>query len=720
MNVDLKILTRTLAKRMAVVLPKLIHENQRCIPGRKITKNIHIVQDLIDVINQQKDNAAFIFLDQEKAFDRISHKFMLKTLKAFGFGENFIKWVKIVYTDTKSQVKVNGFLTSDFSIQRGVRQGCPLSALLYVLCAEVLGIAIRNNKNIKGYKYYGTKEHKVSQYADDMNVVITTLESLFELFNVLKKYESATNAKLNKSKTEALWVGKWKDRNDKPLGLKWTNDKVKFIGVYVGNDRAQCSLLGFSEVLDKVKTKLSYWKGKFLTLKGKVKVLNIFVLSKLWYVLECQDFPTILKKDLDKNITDFVWNDIHQRELDVLYRNLSEGGLNLQDSDIKMSTFRIKWLCELLQSDPKSIECFLANQLIGNSGKIKGLKLLHANKNNDKNIDNLFYKNALKQWRKLNAVFRPGNIQDIQRDWIYDNNLLMDENGNTFKCPSRCPAYAPEYICDLPVTNHPREFKGVFRNLIPKINKAFMKIVYNTNEACDFVISVNDKQERLFDIPFYNLYHILLGLKPRNTGHWVGKWEEDTGITEDVWPDIWANANCKMLNYKVQSSLWETLHRNFMCAYFAKIAFNDSGICMLCKSEQLGRTHIFLSCSVIVECYAKFQPFTNRILNIGPVDLIERAFGLRGQEKSTKLRNYVNFCIRHVVYRNRNRSLGSSLSSTVENVCNKIRTFIQNDLIQKYDRSKATNKVNSFEEVFLIGSVLGKIEDRVLTLADLT
>ena len=93
------------------------------------------------------DNDAFIFLDQEKAFDRISHKFMLKTLKAFGFGENFIKWVKIVYTDTKSQVKVNGFLKSDFSIQRGVRQ--------------VMGIAIRNNKNIKGYKYYGTKEHKV-------------------------------------------------------------------------------------------------------------------------------------------------------------------------------------------------------------------------------------------------------------------------------------------------------------------------------------------------------------------------------------------------------------------------------------------------------------------------------------------------------------------------------------------------------------------------------
>ena len=103
---------------MVTVLPKLINENQRCIPGRKITKNIHLVQDLIDAINMKKGKAAFIFLDQEKAFDRMSHQFIFKTLRTFGFGENFIKWVKIVYTNTKSAVKVNGFLTSEFSIER--------------------------------------------------------------------------------------------------------------------------------------------------------------------------------------------------------------------------------------------------------------------------------------------------------------------------------------------------------------------------------------------------------------------------------------------------------------------------------------------------------------------------------------------------------------------------------------------------------------------------
>ena len=187
-----------MATRMGTVLPKLIHDNQRCIPGRKITKNIHSPRPSI-VINLRKEKAAFIFLDQEKAFDRMLHNFILKTLKAFGFGDNFIKWVKIVY---KNSVKVNGFLTSEFSIQRGVRQGCLLSVLLYVLCAEVLGIEIRRNEKIVGYKYESTKEHKLSHYADNANIVITTLESLEELFRILQKYKWATNAKLNKSKTE--------------------------------------------------------------------------------------------------------------------------------------------------------------------------------------------------------------------------------------------------------------------------------------------------------------------------------------------------------------------------------------------------------------------------------------------------------------------------------------------------------------------------------------
>ena len=723
LNVDLKILTRTLAKRMASVLPKLIHENQRCIPGRKITKNIHIVQDLIDSINKNNQKGAFIFLDQEKAFDRISHKFMLKTLESFGFGEKFIKWVKIVYTDTRSAVKVNGFLTSEFSIQRGVRQGCPLSALLYVLCAEVLGIAIRKNNKIIGYKYGRNKEHKIAQYADDMTVLITTIASIDELFKLLIKFGEATNSKLNKSKTEALWVGSWRNNSEKPLNLKWTNDKVNFTGVYVGNDRNGCSTQGFSEVFDKIKSKLAYWKGKFLSLKGKINVLNIYVLSKLWYCLECQDLPKLFKKDLDRLITDFFWKDIHQRDLEVLYRPYSDGGLNLQDADTKMKTYRIMWLADLCESDSFSIEKHLANDLIGNHRNIKGLKITYSSKKYDNNIENDFYKNAIKIWRTMNINFHPGRLQDIQRDWIYDSFLLKDDDGNMFKPPINIPAYAPEFFCDLPVTNHPREFKGTFKTLIPKLNKAFMKINYSTSNSSQFVLLVGDKIEKLSGLAFKVLYKIVLEKKAKASKVWIGKWEEDTGIEEEQWPKIWENVHNKMLNPKIQSSLWEMCHRNFMCAYFAKIAFNESSVCLLCNQEQLNRVHIFLGCDVIMECYRKFQKITDKIFYIGSLDLIERAFGLPIENKGEKrkeLRNYINFSIRHIVYRNRNKVFGNSFSIIIVNLVNIIETFIHCDLRQKYDLAKARNKTSSFEDDFLIDNILGKIENEVLILKNLT
>lgn len=264
----------------------MIHPNQTCIPGRHIEYNIHTIQDLIDNVNDTDGELALIFIDQEKAFDRMSHTFIFKTLHQFGFGPNFIDWVKTICKDTKSFVKVNGYETYEFNIERGIRQGCALSALLYVLSAEILSINIRKNKQIKGYRYKMKNvqylEHKIAQYADDTNVCVSNMTSLDELFKTLADFEKATNAKVNNDKTEALWVGKWKGRMDKPHQLKWNNNYVKFLGIYVGNKvgasgSKTLSDLNFAEQIEKIKNKMSYWKGKGISLIGRVKVLNTLI-----------------------------------------------------------------------------------------------------------------------------------------------------------------------------------------------------------------------------------------------------------------------------------------------------------------------------------------------------------------------------------------------------------------------------------------------------------
>ena len=134
---------------------------------------------------------------------------------------------------------------------------------MYVLCSEVLTINIRKNTNIIGFRInQNGHEHKESIYADDLGVVTTTEDSMQELFNLFEKYQLASNSKINKDKMEALWLGNWIGRTDKPLGLNWTNEEVKFLGVYIGNDRKRASMITFNEIPDKIKLKISCWNKK--------------------------------------------------------------------------------------------------------------------------------------------------------------------------------------------------------------------------------------------------------------------------------------------------------------------------------------------------------------------------------------------------------------------------------------------------------------------------
>ena len=170
LNLDYKIATKALSYRIRKVLPNILSEDQTCsVPGRSIFENLFLLRDTIDFVTHKQLQAAIISLDQEKAFDRVNHTFLQRVLERFNFGPDFRRWVKVIYTGISSLVINNGWLSSSFPLQRGVRQGCPLSPLLYCLVVETLGQAIRRDPSIQGIPIPGSnnKHCKVSQYADD-------------------------------------------------------------------------------------------------------------------------------------------------------------------------------------------------------------------------------------------------------------------------------------------------------------------------------------------------------------------------------------------------------------------------------------------------------------------------------------------------------------------------------------------------------------------------
>lgn len=135
--------------------------------------------------------------------------FMHATLRRMGFGTSVLQWVGLFYSGVQSSVNVNGYVSHFFPSSRDVRQGCPLSPLLYVLVAEVLACNIRANQRIKGLCLPGSSDplSPISQYADDNSLVVCSDDAIRACFEVYDVYERGSGSKLNLSKSKGLWFG---------------------------------------------------------------------------------------------------------------------------------------------------------------------------------------------------------------------------------------------------------------------------------------------------------------------------------------------------------------------------------------------------------------------------------------------------------------------------------------------------------------------------------
>ncbi|KAK3532262.1 hypothetical protein QTP86_013899, partial [Hemibagrus guttatus] len=109
-------------------MERLIHQDQTyCVPDRSIFDNVYLIRDILDVSRLLGLKTGLIFLDQEKAFDRVEHEYLWKVLEAFGFNPGFVAMIKVLYCEIESVLKVNGGLCASFKVLRSIRQGCALS-----------------------------------------------------------------------------------------------------------------------------------------------------------------------------------------------------------------------------------------------------------------------------------------------------------------------------------------------------------------------------------------------------------------------------------------------------------------------------------------------------------------------------------------------------------------------------------------------------------------
>ena len=425
LNVDMKIASKALALRLEKILPEIIQADQYSyIKGRTIFDAIRTIEDIMEYTKiQQLPGLIRVPFDFEKAFDSLSWSFLFRALRSFNLGESFIRCVSVLYCNISSCVLNNGFSSQLFDVRRGVRQGDPLSAYLFIIALEVLLVKIRSEDGIKGIVV--DKEIKQAAFADDLTTFLHDVNSLENLSVILHRFGMCSGLKLNAEKTEALWLGTCHDR-DQPLlvGIDKVNKPIKILGVHFTYDLKKKQELNCDETLRSLSETLAGWKWRNLTLYGKIQVVKTFVIPKFMFRASLMCSTKKVMKELNSIIYRFIWKGRDKIKRLALISDYKSGGLRMPHIKTLIDTQRIICLKKYIEDYDSPWKHFLSFFLKDYGGKF----FLYCNFNSSDLSDNLpsFYKECLNVWSKLTA--KPAESREEVLKQILWNNQFVRIN----------------------------------------------------------------------------------------------------------------------------------------------------------------------------------------------------------------------------------------------------------------------------------------------------
>lgn len=226
---------------------------------------------------------AMLQLDLAKAFDRVSHEVLFAILQYCNVGSVIVDGVKMAYEDCYMQLIVNKCLSSRVPLRSSVRQGCPLSPLLFALYLEPFCMAVIRNENIRGFRLHAA-EVKMLAYADDVAVFCEDRESVVEAVRLARSFCRYTGAQINFEKSVGIWHGSWDATPTKFAGMQWTTVPPLYLGVPLEHYRDSTQL--WTGQIESMKEKIKGWQGRGLSVFARASACNIFLIAKVWYILQ--------------------------------------------------------------------------------------------------------------------------------------------------------------------------------------------------------------------------------------------------------------------------------------------------------------------------------------------------------------------------------------------------------------------------------------------------
>lgn len=343
MNVDYKIFMKVLAGRVQSVIQSLVGPHQTCgIKGRTINTNIHVTRSILECCDEWQERIAMLQLDLEKAFDRVVHSILFKILEHVNVGSVILEGIKLCYKDCVANIVVNKQLTDAINVRNSVRQGCPLSPLLFAIYLEPFCLKVIRNEEMRGFLLI-TSEVKILSYADDIALFCHDKESVAQAVDVARRYCKLTGSVINWSKSCGFWHGSWEETPEVFQSMQWSVTPRKYLGVPL--DQYDDPANYWKEEAERVREKTASWGGRDLSMFARATACNMFLVAKVWYVLQVLCMSRVSVQKLHRVFAVFIWGSQWERTSRTnLFRSLKSGGVGLLHLFLKQVVSRFFFL----------------------------------------------------------------------------------------------------------------------------------------------------------------------------------------------------------------------------------------------------------------------------------------------------------------------------------------------------------------------------------------
>lgn len=613
-NTDYKILAKSLANRLSKVINKVVNEDQvGYMKGRHVSSTIRTIDDVIEYCRINRKPGILLALDFQKAFDSISKKYMICAFRKFGFGKDFIQWVNVLFNETRSCIVYNGWLSENFDVKCGIRQGCPFSPMAFIIGLEFLAIRFRQSNEVKGLNVTCRNILKILLYADDITLFLRDADDVTMVLQIIDVFSEVSGLCLNKLKSEAMGIGSSKNINFN-FEVKCVR-QIKILGVNFNSEKSASEIeLNWSSKIDKIKQSIFTWEKRNLGIPGKICIIKTFLLSQLVYLMQSICIPDKVLQEINTILYRFLWRkkDCNKKAFEkvkrvVLNSSTEKGGIDMIDVKTMQNSFLCQWLSKLSSGNLSCKWTWIPNKYFEGFGcgfacfttairpsKFKGIG----------RIKSIFWTAVARTWLEHNTISQNDCVQDNclwnNPSISYQNNVLYYENWARSGI-----TYVGDMLGNHGIKSYPAIQASVYASpglyleyivVRSAVSEYIKKSNYDPNQPV-----LNRQNNLLFNktsIKSARQFREYIVEEKYTTPRSINFWRDMFGINVDQ--SHWNLAKNVTQESRLRELHWKILHTIYPTnVLLYKIGIRDSVRCPFCPTEIDYVEHFFVNCKKI-------------------------------------------------------------------------------------------------------------------------